>query len=193
MQRHTLYIAAAALLSVAAPAAAQYTNKGMEFVEAVRSSNGNKVVELLQDRPVGLLDSRAEDGDTALVIALARRDSEWTGFLLNNGADPELPGKDGNTPLIAAAKAGFLDGSGWLLGLNVKVDATNKAGETALIHAVQQRQPRIVQALLKSGADPDKTDHIAGLSARDYAARDPRARDILKMMESKTPKAALKF
>ncbi|MEO7564285.1 MAG: ankyrin repeat domain-containing protein [Sphingomicrobium sp.] len=193
MQRHTLYIAAAALLSLAAPAAAQYTNKGMEFVEAVRRGDGDKVVELLQDRPVGLLDSRAEDGDTALVIALSRRDSEWTGFLLNNGADPELAGKDGNTPLMAAAKAGYLDGSGWLLGLKVKIDSANKAGETALILAVQQRQPRIVQALLKAGANPDKTDHIAGFSARDYAARDPRARDILKIIEASTPKSVLKL
>jgi ankyrin repeat protein len=189
VQRSTLFIAAAALLS-ATPAAAQYPNKGIEFVEAVRKSDGNKVVELLQDRPVGLIDSRSYDGETALIIALARRDAEWTGFLLNNGADPDLSGKNGDTPLMTAARAGYLEGIGWLLGLHAKVDATNKAGETALIFAVQQRQPRIVGALLKAGANPDKADHVAGFSARDYAARDPRARDIVKLIEDKKPKPA---
>lgn len=190
MQRTFLFIATAALMSAATPAPAQYLNKGVEFVESVRKSDGNRVLELLDERPVGLLDSRGSDGDTALIVALARRDDEWTGFLLNNGADPDLPGKDGDTPLMTAARAGYLDGAGWLIGLGVKIDATNKAGETALIFAVQQRQPRIVGALLKAGADPDKTDHVAGFSARDYAARDPRARDIGKLIEAKKPKPA---
>jgi hypothetical protein len=44
--------------------------------------------------------------------------------------------------------------------------------------------------LLEAGANPDKTDHAAGYSARDYAQRDPRARDILKLIETKKPKAA---
>lgn len=192
MQRSFLILVAAALLT-ATPAAAQYLNKGVEFVEAVRKSDGNKVLDLLQDKPIGLIDSRGADGDTALIIAVARRDTEWTGFLLNNGADPNLPGKGGDTPLIAASRAGYLEGVGWLIGLHAKVDAINKAGETALILAVQQRQPRIVSVLLKAGADPDKADHIAGYSARDYAARDPRSRDIAKLIEEKKPKSANKL
>ena len=187
MQRSFLIFAAAALLS-AAPAAAQYLNKGVEFVEAVRKSDGNKVLDLLEDKPIGLIDSRGADGDTALIVALARRDTEWTGFLLNNGADPNLSGKSGDTPLMTAARAGYFEGVGWLIGLHAKVDAINKAGETALILAVQQRQPRIVGVLLKAGADPDKADHVAGFSARDYAARDPRSRDIAKLIEEQKPK-----
>lgn len=191
MKRSYLLIAAVALASLPAPAPAQFGGKGTEFVEAVRRSDGNKVLELLRDKPVGLIDSRGDDGDTALIIALARRDEEWTGFLLNNGADPNLSGKGGDTPLMAASRAGYFDGLGWLLGLGAKVDATNKSGETALILAVQRREPMVVRALLYAGADPDKTDNSAGYSARDYAARDPRARDILKMIEAKKPRPAL--
>ena len=73
MQRPFLIFAAAALLS-ATPAAAQHYDKGSEFVEAVRKSDGNKVRELLQDKPMGLINSRNYDGDTALLIAVARRD-----------------------------------------------------------------------------------------------------------------------
>lgn len=177
---------AAALLLIAAPAAAQMAD-GTSFVEAVRSSDGNKVTELLAKRPLGLIDSRAEDGDTALTIALGRRDEQWAGFLLNKGASPNLAGRNGDTPLIVAARVGFEDAVGWLLGLDAKIDADNKMGETPLIVAVQQHQARIARALLAAGADPDKTD-FAGYSARDYAKRDPRARDILSAIQAKKPK-----
>ncbi|MES2002657.1 MAG: ankyrin repeat domain-containing protein [Pseudomonadota bacterium] len=190
MKRTHWLIAAAALASPAMPAAAQYANSGVEFVEAVRTSNGDKVVELLTAKPTGLIDARGDDGNTALIVALARRDDEWTGFLLGKGADPNLSGKGGDTPLMAAARAGYFDGVGWLLQLGAKVDSTNRSGETALILAVQQRQPMIVKILLHAGADPDKTDSVAGYSARNYAARDPRAGEIAKLIESKKPKPA---
>ena len=66
-------------------------------------------------------------------------------------------------------------------------------GETALIVAVQQRQPPVVKLLLEAGANPDKADHAAGYSARDYAKRDTRSREILqadrdvKQAESRSP------
>jgi ankyrin repeat protein len=63
-------------------------------------------------------------------------------------------------------------------------------GETPLIIAVQQRETPIVRLLLDAGADPDRTDAAAGYSARDYATRDTRARDILKLIEDKKPKPA---
>ena len=48
----------------------------------------------------------------------------------------------------------------------------------------------MVKLLLDAGADPDRTDNVAGYSARDYASRDPRSRDILKLINDKKPKAA---
>ena len=45
-------------------------------------------------------------------------------------------------------------------------------------------------ALLKAGANPDKTDALQGFSAREYAERDPRSREILKAIEAKKPKTA---
>lgn len=178
------------LLTLAAPVFAQSSDGGA-FVEAVRKSDGPKVSELLGRRPVGLLDARAEDGETALTIALGRRDDEWTPFLLTKGANPNLPGRNGDTPLIVAARVGFVDAIDWLLTLEAKVEADNRQGETPLIVAVQQRQLSIVRTLIGAGANPDKTD-FTGYSARDYAVRDPRARDILKLIEAKKPKAAAK-
>jgi ankyrin repeat protein len=90
---------------------------------------------------------------------------------------------------MAAARVGFDDAVQLLLEKGAKVDGENKMGETALIVAVQQRQPEIVKLLLSAGANPDKPDSAAGLSARDYAARDTRSRQILQLIEAKKPKA----
>jgi ankyrin repeat protein len=182
-------IAATAFAALSAPAVAQITGyAGAEFVEAVRKSDGDKVTQLLRDHPTGLVDARDGDGNTPLIIAINRRDEEWTGFLLNQNADPNLGGKAGDTPLISASRIGFDQAVEWLLGLGAKVDGTNRMGETPLIVAVQQRQTPIVRRLLAAGADPDRTDTAAGYSARDYAQRDSRARDILKLIQDKKPK-----
>ena len=185
-------LAAAALLSVAAPAAAQMGTgyQGLDFLEAVKSRDGNKAMQLLTDNPAGLINSRGDDGNSALIVALARRDPEWVGFLLNKGADPNLTGKGGATPLIVAARVGFDDAIQWLIDMGAKVNGTNKMGETPLIVAVQQRQVPAVRLLLKAGADPDKTDNAAGYSARNYAERDTRARDLLQLINAVKPKPA---
>ncbi|MEO8455109.1 MAG: ankyrin repeat domain-containing protein [Sphingomicrobium sp.] len=190
MKHRKFAIAAAALVTLSAPAVAQLVGgyAGTEFVEAVRKSDGDKVTQLLRDHPTGLVDARDGDGNTALIIAIARRDEDWTGFLLNQNADPNLGGQRGDTPLITASRVGFDQAVEWLLGMGAKVDGANRMGETPLIVAVQQRQAPIVRRLLAAGANPDKTDTAAGYSARDYAQRDTRARDILKLIEEKKPK-----
>jgi ankyrin repeat protein len=183
-------IAAVCMAGIAAPAAAQNASDGAAFVEAVRKSDGDTAKKLLDSHGKSLADARDYEGNTALVTAIALRSDDWTGFLLNQGADPNLTAKGGETPLIAAARVGYEDAVGWLLSLGAKVDAANKMGETPLIIAVQQRRPRIVNMLLKAGANPDKPDSAAGLTARDYARRDNRSRDNINMIESAKPKAA---
>jgi len=76
----------------------------------------------------------------------------------------------------------------WLIGEGARVNGTNRSGETALIIAVQQRDLPVVRQLLKAGANPDKSDAVAGYSARDYALRDTRSREILKLIEAAKPK-----
>lgn len=190
MKSLKIVFAACALTLFSAPAMAQLTaNNGQDFLDAVSKRDGDKAIQLISDHPT-IIDTKNSDGDTGLIISIRSGDPNWTGFLLNKGADPNLAGSHGDTPLITAAKSGFDDAANWLLGLGANVDATNKAGETALIIAVQQRDSRLVKLLLEKGANPDRTDAVAGYSARDYANRDPRARDIQKLIGDKKPKGS---
>lgn len=177
------FLAVIAMLS-AGPALAQMQSDNEAFIAAVRERDGPKAVDIFQSRGPIVVNARSSKGETPLIVAIGNRDSTWTRFLLQKGADPNLPEKSGETPLIAASRNGFVDAVEWLLESDAKVDEPNRKGETALIVAVQQRQTAIVRALLKKGADADRTDNVAGFSARDYARRDTRSRDLLRLIEA---------
>jgi len=183
-----LAVPALAAWLLAAPAAAQTGLSSGDFVGAVRARDGDKAMELLRSRGSRIINTRDDKGDTALIVAISRRDDVWTGFLLNQGADPNLAARNGDTPLIAAARVGYIGAAGDLIRLKAKPDAANRMGETPLIVAVQARQPTLVKLLLSLGADPDKADSAAGYSARDYATRDTRSREILRLIEVAKPK-----
>ena len=190
MKSFKFALAAVVVALVPAPAGAQYYGSdGDQFVQAVAKRDGNKATELVSNHPT-IIDTKNDQGDTGLLIAIRESDSDWTGFLLNKGADPNAHGANGDTPLIAAAKVGFDDAVGWLFTMGARVDEPNKSGETALIIAVQQRDLPMVKLLLEHGANPDRTDSVAGYSARDYASRDARSREIQKLINDKKPKAS---
>ena len=170
---------------IASPAMSQgLTSKGDEFLTALRESNGSKAMRLVEDSGFTVINHRADDGSTALHIVIRTRNSNWVGYLLANGADKDAGDKKGDTPLILAARSGYGEGAARLLMSGAQVDKPNRLGETALIVAVQQRQAAIVSTLLKLGANPDKRDHAAGFSARDYAKRDSRTKEMLKLIET---------
>src|SRR6185369_16282912 len=184
-------VIAVSLTLTAAPAFSQSGGfDGIQFVDAVKKKDGGKVMEFIQKNGAGIVNAKDASGNTALIVAITDRSEDYTAFLLNKGADPNLPGKGGDTPLIAAARVGFQDAAEWLLGQGAKVDGANRMGETPLIIAVQQRQVALVKVLLAAGANPDKPDSAAGLSARDYAKRDGRSREIISAIEAKKPKPA---
>jgi len=179
------------LAGIAAPALAQIAgDDGYQFVDAVRSKDGTKVTDFIRKDGPGIVNAKDAKGDSALIVAITARNDDFTAYLLNQGADPNLAGRGGDTPLIAAARVGYQDAVEWLLGQGAKVDGANRMGETPLIIAVQQRQVELVRVLLGVGANPDKPDSAAGLSARDYATRDGRSREIIAAIEAKKPKAS---
>jgi ankyrin repeat protein len=176
-------LAAMAMLAAAAPATAQGFSDGYNFLKSVRDRDVTKAKALIDKPGSTIINSRdSTSGETALMIAIKRRDAPWLAFLLQNGADPNMADKDGNTPLMVSAMNAFSDGVRLMLAGKARVDASNGRGETALIKAVQMKDAASVQLLLNAGADPDRTDSFAGMSARQYAERDVRNGPVAKLM-----------
>lgn len=186
---------AALLLAIglaATPAAAQFSD-GYNFLKAVRDRDVMKAKGFIDKPGSTLINARDLDsGETALIIVTKRRDAPWMGFLLQSGADVTARDKDGNTALLIAAGNGFPDGVRVMLSRRPPVDAVNNRGETALIRAVHAKDSASAQMLLTAGADPDRTDNLAGLSARDYAARDVRTGELAKLLADAPKKSAKK-
>jgi ankyrin repeat protein len=173
------------MTAVASPLAAQLSGSNSEaFLSAVRGDDIGKAIELLNAHGSTVVNYRGYSGETALHIVARRRDGQWLGYLLAKGADPDVGDKNGDTALIIVSRIGYDEGARTLLASRAKVDAANRLGETPLIIAVQQRHTQLVRQLLEAGADPDKADHAAGYSARDYAKQDRRSTESLKLIES---------
>ena len=181
-----LILSMAALGLTALPVAAQFSDS-YNFLKAVKDRKGEEAEKFINVPGSGLviINTRSDDtGETALHIVTARRDYDWLGYLLGKGAKPDIADKKGTTPLMLATQLGWADGAQLLLTMKAQIDATNRSGETALIRAVQLRNTEMVRLLMKSGANPDKQDTVAGYSARDYAAQDGRGNAILAIIEN---------
>lgn len=185
MSRRLRIALAAAMIAATVPLSAQVGGfEGEKFLKAVRDGDGATFTDLAGAPGSRIVNYRGFDGTAAIHIVTRERQTDWLRYLLAKGADANLADAKGDTALIIAARSGFGEGVARLLAARANVDKTNKLGETALIAAVQARQPAIVRALLEAGANPDKADFAAGYSARDYARRDTRQRELLKLIET---------
>lgn len=160
---------------------------GEAFLKAIKEDDANKAVELASQPGAGVVNYRGYGGETPLNLVTRKRELDWVGFLLTRGADPNIADGKGDIPLTIAAEIGFEEAATQLIRRGAKVDGVNRRGETALAVAVQQRQPRLVELLLKAGANPDKGDHVTGYTPRDYAKRDTRNPQLLKLIETIKP------
>jgi ankyrin repeat protein len=182
--------ALAALVALAAPmaASAQNFSEGYQFLDAIKKADGNKVDEILNKPGNTIINTKDRDtGMTALHIVTQREDGTYMRFLLQKGAAPNSTDKDGNTAMMYAVGRSYGDGVDILIRYGGSVNIANSSGETPLIRAVQIRNIDIIHKLLDAGADPDKTDLLAGKSARDYALEDRRNPAIGKLLAD-TPK-----
>lgn len=184
-KRLRLTFAVLAAAAFAQPALAQFSDS-YNFLKAVEERKGEDVERFINEPGSGAViinTKRDGTGETALHIVTARRDDVWLTYLLAKGANPNVADRRGSTPLMLATQLGFAEGVEKLIKYKAAVDATNRSGETALIRAVQLRNADMVRILMRAGANPDKRDTVAGLSAREYAAQDGRNSAILGIIE----------
>ena len=170
------------------PAFAQFRG-GYAFLQAVESRDGTKATDALKDDSALVNTRHPDSGETALAIVTKRRDTNWLRFLVSKGADPSIADRQGVAPLMHAALLNYTEGAEYLLDAKAPIDQTNRRGETALNLAVQSRNLAMVRLLVQRGANPDKADHIAGMSARDYARRDDRTGQIIAALDTKADTA----
>ena len=183
----TLVMVVMAAALAATPAPGQRTSSSDELLSAIRGGDNGKIASLIQANGASAVNGRGFDGWTPLTAAAKQRNLAYVSFLLGNKADPNIANRDGETPLLIATRIGWGDGVSLLIESGAKVDATNQQGETPLIVAVQARNLRLVRLLLEAGADPDKSDRAAGMSAREYAHRDNRVRDLSRLIDVARP------
>lgn len=190
MVRRFGFAAAMALSLLAVPASAQQMSDSYTFLKAVRDRDGNKVQSLIGEPGTIVINTRERGSlESALHIVARERDLTWLGFLLAKGAKADIQNKDGNTPLGLAAQLGWVEGAQELLMRRATIDLPNNRGETPLILAVHSRDIAMVRLLLSKGANPKRTDNVAGYSALDYARRDARNTALVKLLEAPPAKA----
>ncbi|MBY8829091.1 ankyrin repeat domain-containing protein [Hephaestia mangrovi] len=172
------------LLLATSPAAAQLSRSDAhKFLDAIKNEKAQDVTDMLATPGNTLINTQDPGtGDTALHMVVKRGDVTYTRFLLQHGADPNVRNKQGQTPAMLAVDENEEPCLQALIAGKADLNVGNDRGETPLIRAVQMRNAAMVQDLLKGGADPDQTDHMAGLSARDYAKRDSRSPIIAKLL-----------
>ena len=170
------------------PALAQSKPDSEALIDAIEEQRANDAIGLINKRGRAIVNIRGYAGSTPLIVAMRKRAPLYVNFLLQNGASPDLGDKQGDTALIVAARLGYLEGITSMLAARASVDAANRQGETALIVAVQGRHVQLVRRLLEAGASATKTDNASGLSARDYAVRDRRSGELLRLIDGARPK-----
>ena len=139
----------------------------------------------------GDINAYNRDGDTALHVAIRNRHGYIVRFLLENGAEPDLPTLAGEVPLIIAVSsmieelAQGVDSFAFngimfttkgivlhLLRKRANPNLRNPLGPTALEIAVKHDFLELASDLLEAGADPD-------IEVRDEDGNTTTIRDML--------------
>lgn len=119
-------------------------------------------------------DTRDENGDTALMVAIAEskninhkmRNECYNGnikmvkLLIQEGANIEATSKYGNTPLICAAHHGETEIVELLLKYGANIEAKGKHGNTAILAAAHKNHEDTVKFLMKKGANVSVTNYF---------------------------------
>ena len=134
------------------------------LILAVRNS-AQKVFAKLLDAPGVNLDARAQNGDTALMIAAFKSNVAVATALIDKGAEINRPGW---TALHYAAASGCDELVKILLEHAAYIDAESPNKTTPLMMAVRGMHVKTVQLLLEEGADATLKNE-RGLSALDVA------------------------
>ncbi|HZY79426.1 MAG TPA: ankyrin repeat domain-containing protein [Cyclobacteriaceae bacterium] len=129
-----------------------------------------------------VLDAHSADGFTALGFSAFFDRPVVARYLLNSGADPNIPSSNSFkvAPLHSSVAAKSLEITQLLLDHGAKPNVFQQSDVTPLHEAAHNNSPAIAKALLKAGADKSlKTSD--GKTAMDYA-KEIDAKEIIEML-----------
>ena len=135
----------------------------------VCAHTGNvETVKLLLSHGANPNAKETQQGQTALMRAVAEKHPEVVRALLDRGADVRARSKGGFTALLFAGQQGEIASAKMLLAAGADVnEATPKNGTALVVAAASGREPFAI-FLLENGADPNAADAY-GLTALHYA------------------------
>lgn len=154
-------------------------NDGLAIVRALLERGADPNMQLFM-RPAKQRGNNLARGTTPLIAAASNGDLEVIKLLLEHGADAALPQADLQTPVSALAgargqQAQLVEALELLhaAGADLNVVAVHHhllrtRGGSPLHYAVRANNDKVVEALVRLGADIDIKDHD-GLTALDYA------------------------
>ncbi|XP_042359543.1 ankyrin repeat and SOCS box protein 2-like isoform X2 [Plectropomus leopardus] len=124
---------------------------------------------LLSGQP-GMINKRADRGESALLVAISKDQLRCVEVLLENGADPDIPNYDKETPLYKACEKSNAAIVAALLNRGAAVNTHCIQGWTALQEAACRNNVEICEMLLKAGAKHELTN-MYGISPLFTAAQ----------------------
>lgn len=141
----------------------------------------DKIVRQLANRSDIQINVRNQGGNTALSIAIQRRNTELAKFLIAKGADINLPDAHGHNPLHIAVLNGNQILAKYLVELGAKINVINVYNETPLIIAIRDNYPLIAEILLQKKPEVSVQDRL-GNTALHYAALNNNVAQIQQLV-----------
>lgn len=135
---------------------------GPELIEAAEKGDLVTVASILEKEPQ-LIDYQyranlgPKDG-TPLIKAIIGRHTDLINYLLDHGADVNVPDWPGATPLHHALRNSDWELAKRLIKMGADVNAADFEGVTPLHLAVQGEDVELFKILLEKGADPNAVD-----------------------------------
>lgn len=139
-----------------------------------------ELVALLLKKGVPINCHDENEGTTPLIGACISGQDELINFLLESGADVNMPDFLGNTPLIAESQAGYAPMVKRFLDKGAQVNHVNNEGNTALYIACFIERVEIVKLLLQAGADVNLKNNGGGNAFR--IAIDRKTNEIVRLL-----------
>lgn len=155
-------MAAAVMLVVVLGCRKHVVSSGVNLDRGIKATKDGDLPGLQTSIKDGLsVNARDLSGNSLMAIALMNRQPKIAEYLLNHGADPDIQGTNGFTPLFLSIQTKEEDLALSMIKKSKNLNLRTKSQRfTAMHFAAQAGSARVVEALIKGGAELDPRTSI---------------------------------